>query len=411
MRRTKESPVVLSYLKRYKDMDFFDNSNWFLTKSLLSLFGAWPFQSSRFLGIRRCAATFILCSLLVPEMLRMSAVWGNMSMFAGCCSMLTLHMMTMVNLINCFAFSETEKKLLMQIKAHRLAHVSDEESQLFQAHDGRSKKITYGYVFYVTFTTVLYMIAPTIPRILDYIAPLNETRPAIYLYEAEYFVDREEYNNWIMIHSILVTPVPATIIVAFDLLYYHLVEHACNLFSIGSKRMSKLPNYLDQQTGQEISANIDDTRDSFRKCIIQHVTALKFVGVLETVYTKALFFILGINMMSISIAGLQAVSKLDDPKEAIRLGIYTIALLIHLYFLSWPGQQLIDHSEYIHTAAYQGCWYNTPLHSQKLVMLTMMRSLNPCKLTAGGFYIMSLPNFCAVVKTSLSYLTMLVSLQ
>lgn len=78
----------------------------------------------------------------------------------------------------------------------------------------------------------MFMGMPLVPKVLDYILPLNESRPIIFLYEAEYFVDRRAYQNWILIHSYLVTPLPATIVVAFDSLYFHFAEHACSLFSI-----------------------------------------------------------------------------------------------------------------------------------------------------------------------------------
>ncbi|XP_063992720.1 uncharacterized protein LOC135170646 [Diachasmimorpha longicaudata] len=385
-----------------KDMDFFDNPNWGLSKLLLSSFGAWPFQSSRFRYLSRYIVGFLICSLLVPEILRIFTVRGDMNLLVACTSTLLLHLLTIVKMVNCIYHLETEKKLLLQIKKHRESYSSPGEAQLLDEYGNQSQRITHGYIYYIYATTVMYMGTPMVPKILDHILPLNESRPTIFLYEAEYFVDRNAYKSWILLHSYLVTPLPATIVVAFDSLYIHFAEHACSLFSITSQRMGQLARDIDDRRDQCTSKKREDAHVAVLKCITQHMRALKFVYLLKTTYTEALFFILGINMLAISITGYQTVTKLDEPSEVLRFGSYTIGQLIHLYILSWPGQKLMDHSAQIHKTAFQGCWYNLPLDLQKFLILVMMRGSKTCTLTAGGLFVMSLQSFCLVVKTSVS---------
>ncbi|XP_011298919.1 uncharacterized protein [Fopius arisanus] len=353
--------------------------------------------------------SFLICSILIPEILRVFTVGGNMNLLVECISTLLLHLLVMVKMINCISNLETEKELLMQIESHRKFYSSAPEVKVLNSYANRSRTITHVYIYYIYATTVMYMGTPMVPKILDSILPLNESRPTIFLYEAEYFVDRSAYKTWILLHSYVVTPLPATVVVAFDSLYFHLAEHACSLFLIASKRMERLAQDMEfwKSSDQIISAKRDDVGDAVVLCIMQHMKALKFADLLRTAYTKALFFILGINMLAMSITGFQTITKLDEPSEAIRFGCYTIAQLIHLYFLSWPGQRLMDHSQRIHSAAYQGCWYNIPVHLQKLLILTMLRGSKPSVLTAGGFYVMSLQSFSLVLKTSASYFTII----
>lgn len=40
----------------------------------------------------------------------------------------------------------------------------------------------------------------------------------------------------------------------------------------------------------------------------------------------------------------QAVMNLDQPREALRIGLFFGAQKFHLFFISLPGQKLVDHS-------------------------------------------------------------------
>lgn len=73
---------------------------------------------------------------------------------------------------------------------------------------------------------------------------------------------------------------------------------------------------------------------------------------------------------------------------------------------------LISHISRIEIVLYfsfAGNWYRAGKNSKNLLHMMIMRSRKPCKLTAGKIYLMSLENFSAVVKTSMSYFTVLLS--
>ena len=42
------------------------------------------------------------------------------------------------------------------------------------------------------------------------------------------------------------------------------------------------------------------------------------------------------------------VMHLDEPNEAIRFATFTLAQIAHMFYVSWPGQKLIDHSARIY---------------------------------------------------------------
>ncbi|XP_018402049.1 PREDICTED: uncharacterized protein LOC108779181, partial [Cyphomyrmex costatus] len=43
--------------------------------------------------------------------------------------------------------------------------------------------------------TIFYLLIPLIPRILDVVKPLNESRPLVFVFPVEYRVDKEKYSS------------------------------------------------------------------------------------------------------------------------------------------------------------------------------------------------------------------------
>lgn len=84
---------------------------------------------------------------------------------------------------------------------------------------------------YIYATTLMFLLTPLSPRFLDFILPLNGSRPSLPLYQTDYFVlDPVKYEVPILFHAYIVSPIPSTIIVAFDALYANLAIHACGMF-------------------------------------------------------------------------------------------------------------------------------------------------------------------------------------
>lgn len=95
----------------------------------------------------------------------------------------------------------------------------------------------------------------------------------------------------------------------------------------------------------------------------------------------------------------------------LRYIVYVAAQLIHLFCLSFEGQKLIDHSLQTRDTIYNCPWYKMPIKYQRMLLFVMRKSLQPIFLSAGKMYIFSLENFTTIVQTSMSYFTVLSSLE
>ncbi|KAL0118846.1 hypothetical protein PUN28_009468 [Cardiocondyla obscurior] len=86
----------------------------------------------------------------------------------------------------------------------------------------------------------------------------------------------------------------------------------------------------------------------------------------------------------------------------VRYLAMVIGGFIHLLVLSFPGQEIIDHSSEVFHKAYNMMWYKTSRKTTKLLSILLYRSLEPCVLTAGKIYVLSFQNY-ASVRTALFF--------
>ncbi|KAL0127107.1 hypothetical protein PUN28_005418 [Cardiocondyla obscurior] len=90
------------------------------------------------------------------------------------------------------------------------------------------------------------------------------------------------------------------------------------------------------------------------------------------------------------------ITQQNDIIKSCRYTLYVVGQLIHLFWFSFEGQKLIDHSLQMSDKIYNSSWYEVSASSQKLIILVMMRSTRPSVLSAGKIFIFSLESFTTV---------------
>lgn len=96
-------------------------------------------------------------------------------------------------------------------------------------NDGRLFRFVavYSYIAMTIFLSVSF-----IPKILDVVLPLNESRPIIMPYEAYYFVDGGEYFFYIYLHVFVGLSMTISTILGHDCMLLAYIQHVCSLFAI-----------------------------------------------------------------------------------------------------------------------------------------------------------------------------------
>ncbi|XP_011864058.1 PREDICTED: odorant receptor 22c-like [Vollenhovia emeryi] len=155
----------------------------------------------------------------------------------------------------------------------------------------------------------------------------------------------------------------------------------------------------------------DNLNTIYRKRITflvhEHREALNCAELLENTFTVPFAVQMFVVTIGMSFTLVQATQPNGEILESIRYVLYIVGQLIHLFFLSYEGQKLIDHSLQTSNKIYSSSWYEVSIRSQKLIVLVMMRSLRPSSLSAGKIYVFSLESFTSVTHSELSYMHLL----
>ena len=82
-------------------------------------------------------------------------------------------------------------------------------------------------------TLAMFSLLPLMPRILDFIIPLNESRPIVYTIPVKYGdLQMENYYFSIMLHADASSVIAISTIIAADTIYCFYVQHACGIFTM-----------------------------------------------------------------------------------------------------------------------------------------------------------------------------------
>ncbi|KAL0129886.1 hypothetical protein PUN28_001862 [Cardiocondyla obscurior] len=81
--------------------------------------------------------------------------------------------------------------------------------------------------------------------------------------------------------------------------------------------------------------------------------------------------------------------------------------LTQLSVYSFVGDYFKNQMEEIGLFIYQSSWYNLPIKLMKNLIFIIMRTRSPVKLQAGNYIVVNLATYMSILKTSISYLSVL----
>lgn len=81
--------------------------------------------------------------------------------------------------------------------------------------------------------------------------------------------------------------------------------------------------------------------------------------------------------------------------------------LTQLTVYSFVGDYLKSQMEEVGLFLYQSTWYDLPAKLARNLIFIIMRTRSPVKLQAGNFIVVNLATYMSILKTSISYLSVL----
>ncbi|KAG7208098.1 hypothetical protein KM043_009672 [Ampulex compressa] len=293
--------------------------------------GQWPYQDAKSSMIHRTITSFTLGLVIFTQIAKIITDKGAFKTIMEVLPIVCVIFTGLVKFFNCIFNANKIRELMQRMHYDWQILNTEEDLLIMQYYMEDARRFSIAYTANISIVGFIFATIPLTPMILDVVAPLNTSRPRIFSYKAEYFLDESKYYWPILIHMWCASLAAVMSVTAVDSMFLFYVQHACGLFSVTGHKLQHAADELESQ-GEKYSCNS-----------VHHA------------YDKLKF-----------------------------------SIKCHK-----------------RSTEYNGLWYNAPVRMQKLLILVMRRSVMPCVLTGGGIFVLSVENFAMVIKTSVSYFTVL----
>ncbi|KAK0164128.1 hypothetical protein PV328_002789 [Microctonus aethiopoides] len=365
-----------------------------INRIFLTIIGQWPLQP--YISKRICHILMLIFTTTHGyfQTAGMIAAWVDIDVFLEALPTVLADVVCGVKFIN-FSYNAAKmKKLLIMMEEDWKMYASGVENDILNNYARFGKKVTKYYAGALYGTMVPMMFVPLAPIILDIVAPMNESYPKHLMYQQiEFLFDFEKYLYPLIIHGYLGTFAFLTIIIAVDTMFMVYIQHACARFAILGLYLGRVAKNTDHDIDHHSPEFDDVDYKQMVTCVAKHNEAIEFANLIEDANYFSFVFVIGINMLMMTSSGMVAVFKMNEPNVALKFLGFTIGEVFHLFYSSWQGELLLEHSASIFYKAYDCQWNDTSVRSQRLMVPLLMKSATPCKLTAGKSFTMSLQSF------------------
>ncbi|XP_050583675.1 odorant receptor Or2-like isoform X1 [Bombus affinis] len=175
--------------------------------------------------------------------------------------------------------------------------------------------------------------------------------------------------------------------------------HACGQIDI-------VISQLDDLVEGKFSEKNSNPNTRLMEIVKHHIRILKFSAMIETVLQEVCFFEFVGSTFVICLLEYYCIT---DWQQNDRIGLATYSMLLvsltfNMFLLCYIGNLLIDKSTSVGISCYMIDWYRLPIKTIQDLILIITMSNSPAKISAARIFILSLPTFGNVLKTSFAYL-------
>ncbi|XP_032686495.1 uncharacterized protein LOC116851306 [Odontomachus brunneus] len=407
---------------------------YYLNKFTLCAIGQWPYQKRLEANTMFAITLFMFGSLTALEFLGLIKGITNLSIIMENTTPLLVNGFLFVKLINFYFQKSKMKELLVYIEEHWKIMSSGPQNEILRSYAEQSKVWLIRYAMSLYLLGHFYSLMPYAVSGIYWFLP-NVTYSARFLYRLEHVFDIEKYFHLLVFHLYIGLMFMLTVAIAVDSMFLMCIQHVCALFEIIRYNIEHIqePDVIILRPHIEY----DKPYQVIINCIKIYNSAYEFSELLSSSFEMSYFFLLGNVILSLSFCmaevNIRQAEKAEtlvfsfhlinkyllfkmimvdvQLDEVIRILANSVGQLVHIYYISFISQRLIDYSSELHEVIYSCNWYTTSIRSRQLLQLTLLRAMKPCKIKAGKIYVLSMENFSSIIQVSLSYFTMLTSLQ
>ncbi|XP_036327273.1 odorant receptor 67c-like [Rhagoletis pomonella] len=164
--------------------------------------------------------------------------------------------------------------------------------------------------------------------------------------------------------------------------------------------------YLGRYIEEFQPSGTDEDIEVLEPLVTYHLDILGYAERIDSTFSLSILLNYMGSCMVLCLIGVQLVGGTEF-LSIVKFLAFLIATMVHVYFISYFGNNLIDLSSGISDAFYNHAWYKANYKYMRLLVLPIARAQRYAHLTAFQFFEISMNSFKSLCTTSYQFFTLL----
>ncbi|KAH0554009.1 hypothetical protein KQX54_006967 [Cotesia glomerata] len=377
-----------------------------VNKFILGLIGVWPESNQKFIKKHRTLvdAIVLFITLWVPRAAAFVLLWGEIDALAQAGATNVPIALSVVKMLILYRRKNDFAKILDGMKEDWKKPMAKKEYEVVMKMARLGRRITILSTFLTINAIWLGAVVQIFYNIETTIVENPDPRLTLNLFWVVYLpYDTSKISNFVLTWVIhfYTSIMSAVVYGSFDGFIVVLVFHLCGQLDLLKIWARKIADKTD----------LKSYKSKLRFIVKRHEQLNEVADILEdscnfVFLPQLMSCILTFCFQGFSIATKMFTGQFNPLQIAFTL-FYTTVMVLHLFFCCWAGELLSSKSENLGYAVYQSKWYNLSPKSARSLIMIIQKSSKPFLLTAGKYMPLTYNLFLAVVKTSMSYLSVM----
>ncbi|RLU25718.1 ObirOr5-9E38 [Ooceraea biroi] len=385
----------------------------YLHRMSLVAIGLWPYHRTMLVQLQFYVFSLTMISSIIFQLTTILTTEWTIDFTVEILSTSLFHVMCLIMYHSFWINTQVIKRLLKNLQ-YICSELKDENEIIIIKRYGYIAK-WLAIVFTLSMMGGLFVVTllPILPRIFGIFFLINDSMPYRNIYiRHEYFVDEEQYFYFILLHLYVSQFAAGGTLLGGAIVMTGYVTYFCGLFNIASYRIEKAMRINSDEVSNGKNKREIDKKISHAVDI--HRTALECTEFCLYNFEGALCLIIAIIVicLSLHLFGIfYAVGFVFRIETFVLHCGFLVGILTCSLGLNCVGQAITDHYNYIFSSAYNLRWYIASVRVQRLILILLQTGTKPYSVKFSGFYTISLESFASLSTASISYFTVLYSIQ
>ncbi|XP_011882714.1 PREDICTED: odorant receptor 4-like [Vollenhovia emeryi] len=346
--------------------------------------------------------------VFVPQITNMFLAWGNVARMVESLAPANLSLLALCKLVGTWYHGETLRTLMTSVMTDWMTSKNDRKRNTMLNITRRGRHLSFACYMGSLGTYLSYLGL----NFLKFYRSMHQPeRILVYHFSYPYYNMQKSPNYEItfviqLFGGMYTVFVNSTVDSFVSLLLLQICAQLINL-------RTTLNNLVDELAEGSISSS------SFQKGLaaitMRHEHLIRTAKTVDDCYSAVLFIHMFAATFQLCIECFQVFTIITGHLELsiIKMSFltfYVVLVLTHVYIYCYSAERLSTESTNMAYGAYECRWYDISPNDAKNLMFMTYRSTIPLRLTAGKFGTFSLEMFGTTVKTSMGYLSVLLTM-